>query len=159
MESSSHEPGEGRRFLPPRVEILRLDFSRRGKPAREQARDDRDGEIARVVKRLLAIVREHRASARRVGSPLGRDALRTILQALRIESFGGDPRPLLHHRDPVAAYLRESLFQELLEEPSNVLFTTRLDDETVRYEAMEAAFWRECLAELEERVAGNFDRR
>ena len=152
MDSPQNEPGEGRRFLPPRVEILRLDFSRRGKPLSAQAAEDRDAEIGRVVKRLLAIVREHRASARRVGSPLDREALDSVLEALRTESFGGDPRSRLHHADPVAAWLRRALFEDLLEEPSNVLFTTRIDDETIRYEAMEAAFWRECLAELGHRL-------
>lgn len=154
MESSDSLPGEQRRsFRPPRVEILRLDFSRREKPGRTQALSDREGEVARVVKRLLATVREYRASARRVGSPLDRTALGMIVEALRLESFGGDPRPLLHHPEPVAAWLRQSLFQELLEEPGNVLFTTRIDDETIRYEAMEVAFWRECLRGLGEAVA------
>jgi len=155
MDSPDRRPREERRFLPPQVEILRLDFSKLARRNPPQGIEDRGAERERVVRRLLAIVREHRASARRVGSPLGRETLQTIIEALRLESFGGDPRPLLRHRDPVAAWLRESLFQELLEEPSNVLFTTRLDDETVRYEAMETAFWRECLEALEERVAGD----
>ncbi len=146
-------PQEPRCFLPPRVEILRLDFSRLGRPARSQPIDDRDGEGERIVRRLLALVREHRASARRIGSPLDRDALLRIVEALRIESFGGDPQALLRHEDPIAAYLRQALFQELLEEPSNVLFTTQLDEETIRYEAMETAFWRECLGRLAERIA------
>ncbi len=145
--------GERRSFLPPRIEILRLDFSLRERSPRTQSVGDRDIEVERVVKRLHTIVREHRASACRVGSPLGSTDLEMILEALRIESFGGDPRPLLQHPDPVATWLRQSLFQELLEEPSNILFTTRIDDETIRYEAMEPAFWRECLRELEESLA------
>lgn len=152
MESREPTPEKGRSFLPPRVEILRLDFSRLARPVPVQAVEGRDDEVGRVVKRLLAILREYRGSARRVGSPLDGAALREVVQALRIESFGGDHRALLHHPDPVAAWLRASLFQELVEEPSNVLFTTRLDEETVRYEAMETAFWRECLAALEERL-------
>jgi hypothetical protein len=152
MESPESLPREQRSFLTPRVEILRLDFSLRERSPRTQLVGDREVEVERVVKRMHAIVREHRASARRVGSPLGSKDLEMIVEALRIESFGGDPRPFLHHPDPVAAWLRQSLFQELLEEPSNTLFTTRIDAETIRYEAMEAAFWRECLQGLAERT-------
>lgn len=141
-----------RSFGAPAAEILRLDFSKLGKPSSPQPIEDRLVEAHRIVKRLIAIVREHRASALRVGSPLDDEALGIIFRALRVESLGGDYRPLLQHEDPVAAWLRNSLFQELLEEPSNILFTTRVDDETVRYEAMEAAFWRECLQLLEKQL-------
>ena len=143
-----------RSFGAPAAEILRLDFSKLGKPAVAQPIEDRLVEARRDVKRLIAIVHEHRASARRVGSPLDDDALGVVLRALWVESLGGDYRPLLQHDDPVAAWLRGSLFQELLEEPGNILFTTRVDDETIRYEAMESAFWRECLELLEREVAG-----
>lgn len=141
-----------RSFSTPAAEIMRLDFSKFGKPAAAQPIEDRLVEARRVVRRLIAIVREHRASARRVGSPLDDEALGVVLRALRVESLGGDHHPLLQHDDPVAAWLRNSLFQELLEEPSNILFTTRVDDETVRYEAMEVAFWRECLQLLEKQL-------
>jgi hypothetical protein len=143
-----------RSFGAPAAEILRLDFSKLGKPATAQPIEDRLVEARRVVKRLIAIIREHRASARRVGSPLDDEALGLVVRALRVESLGGDYRPLLQHDDPVTAWLWDSLFQELLEEPGNILFTTRVDDEMVRYEAMEAAFWRECLELLEREVAG-----
>lgn len=154
MESPESVSREKRSFLPPRVEILRLDFSHLGRPVRPQPMEDRGLECGRVVNRLLAIVREHRMSARRVGSPLDDGTIHAILDALRVESLGGDPRFLLRHPDPVASWLRESLYQELLEEPGNVLFTTRIDDKTVRYEAMEPSFWRECLAGLKERLSG-----
>lgn len=155
METREPRFGEPRRsFLTPRVEILRLDFSKLGKPARPRAVEDRGAEIGRIVKRLLAIVREHRASARRIGSPLDTKAVETVVEALRIESLGGDPGPLLHDSDPVATWLRQALFEDLLEEPSNIFFTTVIDDETIRYEAMDAEFWRECLGGLEERLGG-----
>lgn len=153
MDPSESIPDKRERsFLPPRVEILRLDFSRLGLPARLLPIEDREAETRRVVHHLSAIVREHRASARRIGSPLDDWALRAVFDALRVESLGGDPRALLQHPDPVAAWLRQALFEDLLEVPSNVFFTTRLDEETVRYEAMEAAFWRECLEEWVEQV-------
>ena len=155
MESPDSLPGERRTFLPPHAWILRLDLSQLGRPIRPRAIEDRAAETARMVRRLLAIVREHRVSARRVGSPFDDTALRAVLYALRVESLGGDPQALLQDPDPVGAWLRQALFQDLLEEPSNVFFTTRIDEDTVRYEAMEAAFWRECLAELGERVLGS----
>lgn len=152
MESPEPLPREQRSFLTPRVEILRLDFSRLGRPARPLPIEDREAETRRVVHHLSAIVREHRASARRIGSPLDDRALRAVFDALRVESLGGDPQSLLQHPEPVAAWLRQALFEDLLEVPGNVFFTTRLDEETVRYEAMEAAFWRECLEEWVEQV-------
>jgi hypothetical protein len=72
------------------------------------------------VKHLLAIVREHRASSRRIGSPLDERALRAVFDALRVESLGGDPRALLQHPDPVAAWLRQALFEDLLEVPGTL---------------------------------------
>jgi hypothetical protein len=152
MESPEPLPREQRSFLTPRVEILRLDFSRFSRSTSTQVTRERETEVGRVVSRLLAIVREQRASARRVGSPLDEEDLEDILEALRIESFGGDPRPLLHHPDPVAAWLRQVIFEDLLEVLGNFFLTTPLDEETVRYEAMEAAFWRECLEELGDRI-------
>ena len=152
MESPDSLPREERSFLTPRVEILRLDFSRLGRPDRPLTIGDRAVESGRVVKHLLAIVREHRASARRIGSPLDDWALRAVFDALRVESLGGDPQSLLQHPEPVAAWLRQALFEDLLEVLGAVFFTTRLDEETVRYEAMEAAFWRECLEEWVEQV-------
>ncbi len=153
MEAQDKNPGKRRCFLPSHTEILRLDFSRLERPARLQSIGDHSGEGERIVRRLLAIVREHRASARRIGSPLGRDELLGIVEALRIESSGGDWRPWLRHPDPVAAYLREALFQELLEESGHVLFTTRIDGETTRYETMEKRLWRECLGRIAEQIA------
>lgn len=116
MDPSESIPDKRERsFLPPRVEILRLDFSRFARSATTQVTREREAEVGRVVSRLLAIVREHRASARRVGSPLGQRDLKAVVEALRIESSGGDPRPLLHHPEPVATWLRQALFEDLLE--------------------------------------------
>lgn len=113
-------PEKERCFLPPRVEILRLDFSRIHRPAPAQVTPDQEAGIGPVVMRLLAIVREHRASARRVGSPLEERDLEAVFEALRIESYGGDPRPFLRHSDPVAAWLRRALFDDLLEVARNL---------------------------------------
>lgn len=141
MESPEPLPREERSFLTPRVEILRLDFSRLGRPASSQPIGDRAVESGRVVKHLLAIVREHRASSRRIGSPLDECALRAVFDALRVESLDGDPRELLQHPDLVAAWLRQALFEDLLEVPAMFL--------------MPDTHWRGLLRELEDRVSGS----
>ena len=41
---------------------------------------------------------------------------------------------------------------ELLAEPSNILFTTQVSEDIIRYEAMEAAFWAECIAALRKKL-------
>jgi hypothetical protein len=142
MESPESLPEEKRRsFLPPHVEILRLDFSRLGRPARPLPIEDREAETRRVVHHLSAIVRGHRASARRIGSPLDDWALRAVFDALRVESLGGDPRALLQHPDPVAAWLRQALFEDLLEVPGML----RMADTD----------WLGLLRELEDRGSGS----
>ena len=145
-------PERKRCFLRPHAEILRLDLSKLGRPARHQPIADRDVESRRVVRHLLAIVREHRASSRRIGSPLDEGALRAVFDALRVESLGGDPRALLQHPDPVAAWLRQALFEDLLEVLGAVFFTTRLDENSIRYKALKVAFWQECLAIVEDEI-------
>ncbi len=152
MESPEPLPREQRSFLTPRVEILRLDFSRLGRPARPLTIEDREAETRRGVQHLLAIVREHRASARRIGSPLDDWALRAVFDALRVESLGGDPQSLLHHPEPVAAWLRQALFEDLLEVLGAVFFTTRLDENSICYKALKVAFWQECLAIFEDEI-------
>lgn len=37
-------------------------------------------------------------------------------------------------------------------EPSSILFTTHIAKDVVRYEAMEVAFWKECVAALRQRL-------
>ena len=41
------------------------------------------------------------------------------------------------------------LFEELVEEPSNILFTTITGPETTRYDGMDTALWLECLDAIE----------
>lgn len=129
---------DGKRcFLPPRTEILRLDLSKLARQSSRQPIADRAAESVGVVRHLLAVVREHRASARRIGSPLYEGALRAVFDALRVESLGGDPRALLQHSDPIAAWLWQALFEDLLEAAGRFA---------------SSALWRRSLDELEEKV-------
>lgn len=141
-----------RRFLPPRVEILRLDLSHHRKRPAARPVENRDDECTRVVARLHSIVREHRTSARRIGTPLDNRSLQNIIAALHAESYGADYRPYLEHPDPVADFLRNALFNDLLEVPCTLLFTTRSGTGTNSYKTMAPSLWRECLSLLMQRL-------
>lgn len=154
MDSPKFPIRAKRSFLPPHVEIIRLDLSRLGRTARPLPMENRWHHSERIGKRLITIVNEYRICAHRVGRPLDSEALANIIHALRIESFGGNPQALLDHGDPVAAWLISSLYQELLEEPGKIFFTTSVDHDMIPDAAMPPAFWRECLAELEGRILG-----
>lgn len=117
--------------------------------------EDRKGESKRIVKRLLAIIADHHSSADHIGVALDQTMLLKVVSALEAETRDEDPAPRLHDEDEVLAYLMRALYEELLEEPSNILFTTQVNPDTVRYEAMEVGFWRECLAELKRQLGGD----
>jgi hypothetical protein len=123
-------------------------------PKAPQEIEDRKGEAKRIVKRLLAIIADHHSSADCIGVALDPGLLLQVVAALEAETRNEDPSPLLRHEDEVRAYLMRALYEELLEEPSNILFTTQVNEDVVRYEAMEAGFWRECLGELGRQLRG-----
>jgi hypothetical protein len=110
--------------------------------------EDRKGEARRIVKRLLAIIEEHRVSALRMEFTLDAPALDTVIRALEAETRNEDAALVLNDVDEIRRYILTSLYEDLLAEPSNILFTTHIAKDVVRYEAMEADFWEECLALL-----------
>jgi hypothetical protein len=110
--------------------------------------EDRKGEIRRILKRLLAIIEEHRLIALRMSILLDAAAIQQVLLALEAETRREDPQPHLITGDEVRDYVLTSLYEELLAEPSNILFTTHIARDVVRYEAMEVAFWKKCVAAL-----------
>lgn len=152
MDSTREPSHPSRRFRSPYLEILRLDLSRRGKGPIPRPIENRDSECKRIVARLHSIVREHRASARRIGTPLGDTILKNILKALVAESYGNDFRPFLRSTDPVESFLCVVLFDDLLELPGNILFTSRSGTGATRYSTMESSRWRDCLNELAQRL-------
>lgn len=116
--------------------------------------EDRKGELRRIVKRLIAIIEEHRASALRLEVELNASALDIVLRALEAETRREDPVPILQEGgDQIRSYVLSSLFDDLLAEPSNILHTTHVAEGVVRYEAMDAAFWQKCVAKLRESLA------
>ncbi len=120
-------------------------------PGTESPQDigDRKGEARRIIKRLAAIVDDHRQAALGLNIDLGADDLLRVLNALRDHARGGQGTPVEGGRDEIHSYCLNRLFDELVEEPSNILFTTKTGPDTIRYDAMNSAFWVECLDLME----------
>jgi hypothetical protein len=109
-------------------------------------------EKARILKRLIALVAEHSLSAERVGIHLSQNDLKIVFAALRDHAKTGTAPTFDTSRDEIHHYVLDSLFAELVEEPSNILYTTRTSADTMRYDAMQPDFWIECLDLLEKRL-------
>lgn len=105
-------------------------------------------EKSRVLKRLLAIIGEHSISAERVGIRLSPEDLKLVFEALRTHARKGEA-PDFPSDDEIRRYALDILYAELVEEPSNVLYTTRTGPDTMRYDAMTPDFWIECIDILE----------
>lgn len=114
--------------------------------------EDRKGETRRILKRLLAIIEEHRVNALRMSIVLDAEGIQKVLLALEAETRREDPSPHLDTGNEIRSYVLTSLYEDLLAEPSNILFTTHVATDVVRYEAMEASFWKECVAALRQKL-------
>jgi hypothetical protein len=115
-----------------------------------QAMEDRGAEAARVLRRLLAIAADHTRAAKALGLELCPGDLRAVIGALRDHARGGRGLPVPGARDAIHAHVLDRFFEELVGEPSNVLFTARTGPDSIRYDAMEIAFWIECLDLMEQ---------
>lgn len=118
-------------------------------PDSAQDIEDRKGEAKRIVKRLGAIVEDHRQSAVPLNIELGGKDIALVIDALRDHAQGHPGTPVDGARDEIHGYCLNRLFDELVEEPSNILFTTQTGPDTIRYDAMNAKFWLECLELME----------
>ena len=118
-------------------------------PEVDQEIKDRKGEAERVVKRLTTIFEDHKDAAIPLKIKLSSQDLRLVLKALRDHAKGGSGSPVSGSRDEIHGYCLNRLFDELVEEPSNILFTTKTGPDTMRYDAMNASFWIECLDLME----------
>ncbi len=110
--------------------------------------EDRKDESRRIISRLQAIIASHVEGANRMGHGLGIPDLLAVVEALQAEAEQLDPQPHLMIDDEIAFYLRASLYEELLSEPSNIFYTTQVSPDVVRYDAVPGDFWKECLALL-----------
>ena len=109
-------------------------------------------ELARIVPRLESIVIRHLESARKSGIELEQPEILLVVEALQAEASGQPPGRL--HEDEIKRYAMESLYEELLAEPSNIFQVTKVNEETTRYDALQRPFWQACLAELKARCLG-----
>ena len=110
--------------------------------------EDPRREKSRITRRLLALLGQHEISAERLGIKLSSEDLKSIFHALREHARKGIA-PTFTARDEIHQYLLDSIFAELVEEPSNILYTTSTGPDTIRYDAMKPEFWCECLDFLE----------
>ena len=118
-------------------------------PEVEQEIEDRKGEAKRVVKRLASIFEDHKNAAIPLKIKLSSRDLHLVINALREHAKGGSGSPVSGSRDEIHGYCLNRLFDELVEEPSNILFTTKTGPDTMRYDSMNASFWIECLDLME----------
>lgn len=110
---------------------------------------NRPAEAKRVLKRIAAIIEDHRRACVPLKVELGIDELRVVINALRDHAKGGSGALKIDGSDEIKNYCLTRLFEELVEEPSNILYTTSTGPDTIRYDAMESVFWLECLDLLE----------
>ena len=113
--------------------------------------ENEPAEIARIVRRLEAIVTTHLESARRVGNPLTLEQVIAIIDALRAEAEG-QQRPMAFSDGEVAFYLMDGLYEELLGEPSNIFSATPVAGGAIRFEPLQRDFWLTCLQALRRRL-------
>jgi hypothetical protein len=115
--------------------------------------EDPRKEKSLILKRLQAIISEHLVSADRLGITFSAADIRTVLSSLRAHAKNGTlPEFNTISKDEIHCYILESLFAELVEEPSNILYTTKTGEDTMRYDAMQPSFWIECLDLLETKL-------
>ena len=109
-------------------------------------------EQRRIVKRLQVIIATHVESAWRMRVGWSLADVERVIAALEAEADGLDPKPHLFDENEIVGYLRGSLYEELLGEPSNIFYTTQVGPEVMRYEPLPKAFWKGCLALLRTRL-------
>jgi hypothetical protein len=105
------------------------------------------------VTRLLDLIDRHVASLAKSGLEIGWADMQLVLLALEADADGRDVNLHLDGGDEIAAYVRRNLFDELVGEPSNIFYTTKVDAKTVRYQALPKGFWKECIALLRQKLA------
>lgn len=92
---------------------------------------------------------DHRQAAVPLNIDLGIEDLSFVIRALREHVQGGAGIPVLGVRDEIYGYCLNRLFDELVEEPRNILFAAKTGPDSVCYGAMSAPFWIECLDLME----------
>ena len=147
MSSTNGQGGSPRERVSKRAETP----PNEGKAGRPPVRDLRP-EVARIVRRLEAIITNHLEGARRVQHPLTLEQVVAIIDALRAEARG-ESRPVAFSNSEVTFYLMDGLYEELLGEPSNIFYAAQVTEGVTRLEPLARDFWLACLEALRERLA------
>ena len=116
---------------------------------------NRPQEAKRVVKRITSIIDEHKQACLSLRVTLDATELSIVIAALRDHAKGGSGTLDLSQHDEIASHCLQRLFEELVEEPSNILYATSTGADTIRYDAMESSFWIECLDLLQKNNSSN----
>jgi len=111
----------------------------------EQIIENKPEEIRNVLSRIEAIITDHKEAAKHLKVNLGPNELKIVMEALIDHAKGGTGSIQDSTQDEVHSYCPTRLFEELVEEPSNILYATRTGADSLRYDAMQPAFWIECL--------------
>ena len=116
---------------------------------------ERKLEAERVVKRLTGLVGEHVEAAVGLGIELSVEDMLAVIAALRDHAKGGPGTPVPGARDEIHAHVLDRLFEELVEEPSNILYakSDAKGAEPSHYDAMDVDFWLECLEVMEKEIS------
>jgi hypothetical protein len=118
-------------------------------PRRQDDITNRRTESGRILKRLLIITGDHSDSAQRLGVEIQNVDMQSVIEALRSHAKGNDVQSIPGQRGEIHQHVLDSLFSEVVEEPSHIFFTTTSGVDSIRYDAMESSFWIECLDLLE----------
>lgn len=120
-------------------------------PEATQEIADRKLEAKRVVDRLTNIVAEHQRASQPLGASIESSELKIVTTALRDHALGGSGELTLEGCDEILSHCLTRLFEELVEEPSNILYATPTGPDSNRYDAMDISFWIDCLDLLAKR--------
>ena len=117
--------------------------------------ENRKAEAKRVIKRISGIILEHREASLQLDVELNWEELSIVIAALRDHASGGQGTLKLTDYDEIESHCLNRLFEELVEEPSNILYVTPTGPSTTRYDSMDPSFWIECLDLLEREILSN----
>ncbi|MEM9079342.1 MAG: hypothetical protein AAGC74_01480 [Verrucomicrobiota bacterium] len=129
--------------------LFQVEEEKRALPDEKPEIANRPDEARRVVKRITTIIEEHRQASQPLGFEFGPPELLIVINGLRDHANGGPGSLELTDHDEIESHCLKRLFEELVEEPSNILYVTQTGPESTRYDAMDSSFWLECLDLLE----------
>ena len=143
-----------RKNLPETVRSL-VEIEEEEPPADSPEIANRSTEAKRVAKRISTLIAEHRRASLELGVELGGPELHLVIAALRDHAQGGSGSIDLSNHDEIQGHCLQRLFEELVEEPSNILYLVQTGPDTTRYDAMDSTFWIECLDLLQKQYSSH----